>query len=626
MGKLLDDIASPVDLRELRADQLDSLAEEVRRDIIDVVSSRGGHLASNLGVVELTLALHRCWDFSCDRLVWDVGHQGYAHKLLTGRREDFPSLRQEDGISGFIDDSESPYDAFNFGHTGTSLSAALGLARGDRLAGRERDVVAVIGDGALASGMPFEALFHAGSTDEDLLVVLNDNKMSISPTVGGVRRYLDRIRTSTHYNEAKEELLQLLHQIPSVGGYFDDLSRRLKEAAHAALTPGAVFVELGFNYYGPVDGHDIDELTETFRRLRRIDGPKLLHVLTEKGRGFRPASENPTDFHSSSQFTIEDGVVKVDSSGGRRYSAALGDAAVDLAEEDEDIVAITAAMPDGTGLDDFSEQFPGRFHDVGICEQHAVGLANGLAAAGKRPLVAIYSTFLQRAYDQLFHDLALQEAPVTVCVDRAGLVGNDGPTHHGLYDIACMRTLPEFVLMAPRDEAELRAMLALSLDIDGPSAIRYPRESVPAAGDRTEPELELGRAEVVREGSDAAIIAYGALVERAVRAADILQNEQDMETEVVNARFARPLDAETICGTVSAHETVVVAEDHCRSGGFGSAVLELLVDEGVDTSGVELAGVPPEKVEQAERDTQLGWCGLDARGLVERLSRVPAPA
>ena len=622
---MLDTITEPADLRDLDMEELGALAGEIRDEIIDVVSGQGGHLASNLGVVELTLALHYCWNFTHHRLIWDVGHQGYAHKILTGRRDSFASLRQQNGLSGFINPSESPYDTFGFGHTGTSVSAALGMARGDRHTGRDRDIVAVIGDGALASGMPFEALFHAGRTDEDMLVVLNDNKMSISPTVGAVDRYLDRIRTSAHYNEAKEELVELLHKIPCVSGYFDDLSRRLKEAAHAALTPGGVFVELGFNYYGPVDGHDVDELTDTFGRLRRIDGPKLLHVLTEKGRGFKPARENPTDFHSSSQFTVENGSAKVVSSSGRRYSQALGEAAVEMAEEDENMVAITAAMPDGTGLSEFAERFPERFHDVGICEQHAVGLSNGLSASGMRPLVAIYSTFLQRAYDQLFHDLGLQNAPVTVGIDRAGLVGNDGPTHHGLYDIAYLRPLPKFVLMAPRDEAELRAMLRLSMDIDGPSAIRYPRENVPDGPSRAEPDLEPGRAEVVRSGGDTAIIAYGALVTRALRAAEILQDEHNVSTEVVNARFARPLDEETICRVVSDKEHVVLAEDHCRSGGFGSAVLELLVDQGIDTSGVELAGVPPEKIEQADRDTQLHWCGLDGRGLAQRLSRALRP-
>jgi len=635
MSSLLDSIDGPQDLRRLDLDQLNTLAGEVRELIIEVVSANGGHLSSNLGVVELTIALHRCFDFLKDRLIWDVGHQAYAHKILTGRREAFRSLRLKEGISGFADRKESPYDTFSFGHTGTSISAGLGLscadealagraAEGEADAGGRRKVVVVIGDGAISSGMPFEALNHAGAVGRNLLVILNDNRMSISPTVGAVARYLSKVRASAPYQEVKREVLDVLSRWRPAREGLSSLYSRASEAIQAALTPGVLFVELGFSYYGPVDGHDLTALVDTLEHVSRINGPVLLHVLTEKGRGFRPASSDPTGFHSSGCFRAEEGevIAETQETGAaeqtRSYSSLLGETLVELAEEDPRLVAITAAMPDGTGLTEFARRYPDRLHDVGICEQHAIGFAGGLAAGGLKPVVCIYSTFLQRAYDQIFHDVALQGAPVVFCVDRAGLVGSDGPSHHGHFDVAYFRCMPGFVVMAPADGAELAAMLRFALSIDRPCAIRYPRENVPSASAEGAAPLSLGRAQVVRTGADAAVIAYGAAVRRAVEAAGILEREGRAVT-VVNARFAKPLDLETIFRVVREHAAVLIAEDHALAGGFCAAVLEALAVEGIAAGHVRPAALPDQFVGHASREEQLAQLGLDGPGLAERL-------
>ncbi len=624
MAELLPSIDGPDDLRLLRRSQLEKLAGEVRRLIIEVVSRNRGHLASNLGTVELTLALHRCFDFRRDRLVWDCGHQCYAHKIVTGRRDEFPTLRQAGGISGFADRAESPYDTFSFGHTATSISAALGMACADATLGAGRRIVAVIGDGAIASGMAFEALNHAGEVGRDLLVVLNDNKMSISRSVGAIARYLSKVRASVPYGDLKQEVHDLLAVVPRVGSTVDGLVARLREGVQSALTPGGLFVELGFHYYGPVNGHDLGELIDTFEHLKRMRGPVLLHVLTEKGHGFRPASADPTKFHSSRRFELNNGsLCNEEPPAGTSYSAAFGEALCELAAEDERIVAITAAMPDGTGLAPFAERFPDRFYDVGICEQHGAGLAGGLCAGGARPVFAVYSVFLQRAHDQLFHDVALQAEPVVFCIDRAGLVGSDGPTHHGLHDVAWCRALPGFVVMAPKDGAELRRMLELAMAGEAPTAIRYPRELLPdgeAPGEAT--PFEVGRGEVLREGERAAIVAYGATVRRALEAARLLREEDGLAVTVVNARFARPLDVELLMRVFAEHEAVLLAEDHCVAGGFGSAVLEALAERGVAPGRVELAGVPTESVVHATREEQLSRLALDGPGLAGRVRRL----
>jgi len=619
MDRLLDSIKDPADLRKLDLPQLDKLSVEIRELIIEVVSKNSGHLASNLGVVELTIALHYCFDFLKDRLIWDVGHQGYAHKILTGRRERFDTLRQRAGISGFIDRNESPYDVFSFGHTGTSISAALGMACGDEISGRNRRIVAVIGDGALASGMPFEALFHAGEARKNLMVILNDNKMSISKTVGGIARYLNKLRASAPYADVKEEVQEFFKSFPPLGRHFDRLLKRLREGMHAALTPGGLFVELGFQYYGPVDGHNIGELVDTLQHMKRMKGPILLHVLTEKGHGFAPAAGDPTAFHSSARFEMADGTVRAEPSGGSSYSKVFGQEMVRLAQEQPRLVAITPAMPDGTGLRTFSEQFPGRFYDVGVCEQHAVGFAGGLATSGMKPVLALYSTFLQRAYDQLFHDISLQGSPVVFCIDRAGLVGSDGPTHHGLYDIAYSVPLPGFVVMAPRDGMELRRMLRLALGSGRPCAIRYPREDVPPrTEEEPEPEFSIGQGEVASSGTELAIIAYGAMVVRALGAARIVKEQLNCPITVVNARFAKPLDRELICSTVSRHRAVIIAEDHSMAGGLGSTVLAALASEGISAGHVELAAVPDSRIEHATREELLQMLRLDAAGLAQR--------
>jgi len=619
MDRLLDSINSPDDLKRLSVIEMKQLSSEVRDLIIEAVSKNRGHLASNLGVVELSIALHYCFDFLKDRLVWDVGHQGYTHKILTGRREQFRTLRQKGGISGFVDREESPYDAFSFGHTGTSISAALGMSCGDKISGRDRRIVAVIGDGALASGMPFEALNHAGELDQNLLIVLNDNEMSISRSVGAVGRYLSKISASASYADIKHEVRELLEVFPPLGRHLEGLLRRIKEGVQVAFTPGGVFVELGFHYYGPVDGHDLEELIDAFEHVKRIKGPVLLHVLTQKGHGFDPARSDPTKFHSSTRFEMQNGAIRWEGAGGLSYSRAFGDALLQLADADPRIVAITAAMPDGTGLSRFAEAFPDRLFDVGICEQHAVGFAGGLAASGMKPVVAIYSTFLQRAYDQLFHDISLQNSPVVFCLDRAGLVGHDGASHHGLYDIAYCRPLPGFVLMAPRDGVELVRMLRLALDSNKPCAIRYPREEVPARPEGTpDATFSIGEGETVLAGQELAIIAYGALVRRALEAAAILKTKSGVTVTVINARFAKPLDTELICKTVGEHRAVIVAEDHALAGGFGCAVLEALAAQGIGASHVELAAVPDKAIKHASREEQLHMLQLDGAGLADR--------
>ncbi len=621
MTTILDTINEPADLRRLDMAQLDRLAGEVRGLIIDVVSRNRGHLASNLGVVELTLAMHYCYDFLQDRLIWDCGHQAYAHKILTGRRDRFDTLRQKDGVSGFADRKESLYDAFTFGHTATSISSALGMACADAATGKGRRIVAVIGDGAMASGMAFEALNHAGGLGRDLLVILNDNKMSISHSVGAIARYLSRIRTSRPYTGVRHELQEVISRLPVVGDTFEGMLDRVAEGIQTALTPGGLFVELGFHYYGPVNGHSVRELVDTFRQLKRIRGPILLHVLTEKGHGFEPASKDPTKFHSSRRFEVSNGTLcGEEPPSGQSYSSVFGDAICAMAQKDERIVAITAAMPDGTGLGPFSKEFPDRFYDVGICEQHATGFAAGLCAGGMRPIFAVYSTFLQRAFDQVHHDVALQEAPVVFCVDRAGLVGSDGPTHHGLYDITYCRAMPGMVVMAPKDAPELRRMLRLALAGEAPALIRYPRESVSDEEAQTEAaEFAVGQAEVCRQGADAAIIALGPMVGRALEAARILKDEHGLEVTVVNARFVRPLDGATIAKVVREHPAVLTAEDHCVAGGFGSAVLEHLTAEGIDATHVRLAGVPVEFITHATREEQFQSLRLNPRGLAARL-------
>jgi len=622
MPKLVDSINNPEDLKNMPIEDLPQLAEEIRELIIDVVSKNPGHLSSNLGVVELTMALHYCFDFKTDRLVWDVGHQCYVHKILTGRRTAFQTLRQYKGLSGFPDKKESPvYDPFTSGHSGDAISSALGLACANDILDMDRKIVAVVGDGAIGAGMSFEALNHAGGMKKNILIVLNDNEMAISPTVGAVSKYLTEIRILPLYKDLKKEIHHVLNILPIFGKPVENILEQLTEAVKRGMTPGQIFEDLGIKYYGPVDGHNIPLLINTINRLKPIKGPILFHVITKKGKGFEPASENPTQYHGSGPFKLHNGkIVKSSQAKKTSYTKVFGDALAEIAEKNKKVIAVTAAMPDGTGLTAFRDKFPDRYFDVGICEQHAVGLANGLAASGLRPVAAIYSTFLQRAFDQVFHDVCLQmrENSVVFAMDRGGLVGNDGPTHHGTFDIAYLRHLPGMKLMAPKDGRELKLMLKLAVDTEGPSCVRYPRADIPDEElDLPSQSFSWGEAEVLREGNDGAIIAYGAMVYPSFRAAEILGRD-GMEVAVINARFAKPLDKELILEIVRTHPIVFTVEDHALAGGFGSAVLEMLSDEGADVKKIRRLGIPDKFIEQGSREELLRDLGLDEGGISGR--------
>ncbi|MEO1750683.1 1-deoxy-D-xylulose-5-phosphate synthase [Thiofaba sp. EF100] len=604
---LLETIHSPADLKGFSTDQLNQLAGELRRFIIDSVSATGGHLAANLGTIELTLALHRVLDLPRDVLVWDVGHQAYAHKILTGRREAMASLRQFGGLSGFTKREESPYDPFGAGHSSTSISAALGFAKAFKLQGLPHQAVAVIGDGALTAGQAFEALNHAGAGKANLLVVLNDNAMSISPNVGALNRHLARLITSRTYNRVREGGKHLLELLP--GG---ELVRRAREQVKGMLTHSALFEELGFRYVGPVDGHDLPTLLEVLANLSTQSGPRLLHVVTQKGRGYAPAEADPVRFHGVGRFNP----YKLEPAPGKpavTFTQVFGDWLCGAAERDARVVGITPAMCEGSGLTDFSLRFPERYFDVGIAEQHAVTFAGGLAAAGLRPVLAIYSTFLQRGYDQAVHDIALQNLPVLFAIDRAGLVGADGATHAGLYDIAFLRCVPNMVIMTPSDEAECHRMLELGLTLEGPSAVRYPRGagcgvSVPQ---QAEP-LPLGQAVWRRRGRKVAILAFGPLLHEALKAAETI------DASVLDMRFVKPLDVDALREAATQHTHLVTLEDHALMGGAGSAVLESLADEAITLPVLRL-GLPDVVTVQGTQAELYRHYGLDADGILRQI-------
>ena len=615
--RILEKIDSPKDLQQLDAEDLAVLAQEIREEIIDVVSKNPGHLSSNLGVVELTIALHCTFDFLNDKLVWDVGHQTYVHKLLTGRRKEFPTLRQYKGLSGFPDISESEYDPFTCGHSGHAISAALGIACADKINNVDRKIIAVVGDAAMGAGMSLEALNHAGHLKRNLIVILNDNKMAISSTVGAIAKHINKIRTTPLYADFKKEVHHVLQSLPIVGKRMEHTLGHITEALKREITPGQIFVDLGFDYFGPIDGHNIQTLTETLQNIKNVEGPVLLHVITEKGKGFEPASANPERYHSAGNFKMHNGKVKETPKDPKQvsYTKVFGKTIIELAEANKDIVAITAAMPDGTGLDAFSKEFPDRYFDVGICEQHAIGLANGLVAAGLKPVAAIYSTFLQRAYDQVFHDVCLQNNGILLSLDRAGIVGNDGPTHNGVFDIAYLRHLPGITLMAPKDGAELKAMLHKAIQLNTPAAIRYPRANIPEGSlDNDCNPVEIGKGEILREGRDGVIIAYGAMVYPSMECADMLA-EKGIDVTVVNARFAKPLDEDLIMKVAGKNQIVITVEDHTEVGGFGSAILELLVEKGINTQNVRKMGIPDRFTEQGSRDIILKTLNLDAEGI-----------
>ena len=641
MERLLDRVNSPADIRDMTLEELEQLAGEIREKIIEVVSAKGGHLASNLGAVELILALHKVFDTPRDKIVWDVGHQAYAHKLITGRRDRFSTLRDHGGLSGFPSRAESPYDCFGAGHSSTSVSAALGMAYARELRGEDYKAVAFIGDGALTAGMAFEALNHAGHAGLDIIVVLNDNEMAISPSVGALSAYLTRIITATVYNRAKTDIELILKKIPGIGTKVFKAARRLEETIKNFVTPGAIFEELGFRYVGPVDGHNLAVLTRTLENIRHLKGPILLHAVTKKGSGYGPAEQDPAGFHGASPFDVETGNAKgkkvLEKDEGpngivsKAYTDVFAETILSLAEKDDRIVAITAAMAPGTGLDKFAEALPERFFDVGIAEQHAVTFAAGLAVQGVLPVVAIYSTFLQRAYDQIVHDVCIQNLPVLFALDRAGLVGRDGPTHHGLFDIAYLRAIPNMTVAAPRDAEQLRLMLSWAMSDDGiargPVAIRYPRDAAPAPVCEAGEPIRRGVGELLREGKDAAIVALGSMVHPSLEAARMLENE-GMNVAVADARFAKPLDAELLRRLFSDVPCMVTVEEHVLDGGFGSAVMEFAEREGCLKKVVLRGlGLPSAFVEHGARSKLLDLCGLTAAAIAEQVrSLIQRPA
>jgi 1-deoxy-D-xylulose-5-phosphate synthase len=616
---ILERINSPEDLRKINIDELEELAQEVRQRIISVVSETGGHLASNLGVVELTIAVHRVFDVEKDKIVWDVGHQCYTHKILTGRLEKFHTIRQYNGLSGFPRVSESDFDSFGTGHACTAISAALGMALARDFEGESSRILAVVGDGALTGGMAFEALNHAGQLRPDLIVIFNDNEMSISPTVGGLLRRIDMVRTAPMYNYLRRDLVEL---VAKFGSRALQLARRIEESARILLVNGMLFESLGFRYFGPVDGHDIFRLITAFDRVKNISGPVVVHVVTKKGKGYEFAEKDPTKFHSAPPFDISTGLPRARRRG-ISYTDAFSDALVRLAAKDERIVAITAAMSDGTGVIKFAEKFPDRCFDVGIAEQHAVTLAAGLASQGMKPVVAIYSTFLQRAYDQIVHDVCLQNLPVTFALDRAGLVGADGPTHHGTFDYAYLRHIPNMVVMAPKDEAELQHMLKTAIEWRSPVALRYPRSSgvgIPLPEEFA--SLPVGKAELLREGRDVLLLAIGSMVYPAMEAAEMLARK-GISAAVVNARFAKPIDRDLILPLIRHTGKVVTVEEHTLSSGFGSAIGEMLLQE-EEMSGIQIKhiGIPDKFIEHGDRGQLLQINGLTPNGILQSALQV----
>jgi 1-deoxy-D-xylulose-5-phosphate synthase len=621
---LLDSIRTPADLRALPEAQLDQLADEVRERILDVVSEhKGAHFGSNLGTVELSVALHRAFETPRDQLVWDVGHQAYPHKVLTGRNAELPTIRKRHGLSPFLRRDESEYDVFGAGHAGTSISAAVGIAAARDIKGEQFEVIAVIGDGSMTCGLPYEALNNAGHTDRDLIVVLNDNQMSISPNVGAIHTYLTNVRTNPTYNRLREEVKRLIHAAPklgSIGEIVEKLAVRADDAVKGMVVPGMIFEELGFRYVGPVDGHDIEQMVATFEDVKKMTGPRLVHVVTTKGKGFEPAEADQVKWHAAALFDRQTGAPVKKSSGGLpRYQNVFGQALTDLASERGDVVAITAAMSTGTGTDIFEKSHPTRFFDVGIAEGHAVTFAAGLATQGLRPVVAIYSTFLQRAFDSIVHDVALQDLPVVFCMDRAGIAGDDGPTHHGGIDIPYMLAIPGMTVTAPKDAEEMIGLMRLALDADGPFSIRYPRDAVPALP-RPIAEIEAvphGTWETLRRGRDGlAILATGTMVLPALEAAESLA-ETGVDATVVNCRFIKPLDEAMLASLFPAHSHVLTVEEGSVVNGFGSYVRARIAEIAPGVHGASM-GMPDEWVPHGERAELLGELELTPAGIAQR--------
>jgi 1-deoxy-D-xylulose-5-phosphate synthase len=616
---ILEAINKPHDLRKLSNDKIKLLAEEIRHFLICSVSKTGGHLAPNLGVVELTLAIHKVFNSPVDKIVWDVGHQSYVHKILTGRRDEFCTLRQLGGISGFPKNSESAHDAFGTGHSSTSISAALGIALARDIAGDKESVIAVIGDGSLTGGQAYEALNHAGHSGTNMIVILNDNEMSIAKNVGAISEYLSKMRTEPKYTKVKQDIEFLLRRIPAIGDSVAKTVERVKDSLRYLLVPGVLFEELGFNYIGPIDGHNFELLSEVLEKAKKMQGPILIHVLTCKGKGYKPAECNPDKYHGVGPYCIESGEV-IKNGNTPTYTSVFGDTLLDVAKQDQRIVAITAAMPEGTGLKKFAAQFPKRFFDVGIAEQNAVTMAAGMATKGIRPVVALYSTFAQRAYDQILHDICLQKLPVLFALDRAGIVGEDGPTHHGLFDYSYLRHIPNLAIMSPKDEDELRHMIFTAVKMNGPVAIRYPRGSgLGVSMDKPLQQLTIGAAEELKSGTDVVFLAVGSMVEPCIVARELLA-AKGIKAGVVNARFIKPLDEQMLRKLSRDVRIIITVEENILAGGFGSAVLEYINTQSFNGVKVLRLGFPDQFIEQGTRTQLLEKYGLHAEGIASAVS------
>jgi 1-deoxy-D-xylulose-5-phosphate synthase len=614
----------PEDIRKLDLAQLNRLAGEIREKIIETVSRNGGHLASSLGTVELTLAIHCVFDTPKDKLIWDVGHQAYAHKIITGRKDIFHTLRKRGGISGFPRREESPYDVFNAGHSSTSISAAIGITEAKCLAGGNFKTIAVIGDGSIAAGMAFEALNWAGDRNKDMIIILNDNEMCISSNVGAMSSYLNRVMTGHTVTKFKAEVKHFLQSIPSIGAQMVKFTKQVEDSLKALVIPGALFEELGFTYVGPLEGHRMDNLIKNLRNVKELKGPVLVHVITKKGMGYKFAEDDPAKFHGIAPFKVETGEPIDGNEATLSYTRMFGKTIIKLAHNDPRIVAVTAAMSEGTGLDEFAKVYPGRFYDVGMAEQHGVTFAAGLATEGLIPVVAIYSTFLQRAYDQILHDVCLQNLPVVFTLDRGGFVGSDGPTHHGLFDYSYLRSIPNVTVMAPKDENELQHMLKTAVECGRPASIRYPRgRGIGVAIDDLPVSLEIGKGEIVFNGENAemAIVAIGSTVYPAIAAAVRLK-EKGINVRVINARFVKPLDEKLLCHTANSLKRIITVEENVLMGGFGSAVLELLEQKGIRDAIVKRLGIKDEFVEHASQGELRKLYGIDEEGIMEAAQRM----
>lgn len=613
MSKILDNVNTPEDLKKLKINEKQQLASEIREMIIDIVSKNGGHLASNLGVVELTIALHSVFNMPKDKIVWDVGHQTYVHKILTGRKDKMNTLRKMNGIAGFPKTSESEYDNFDTGHSSTSISVALGMAKARDLSKEDNNVIAVIGDGALTGGMALEALNDAGASRNKIIVILNDNEMSISKNVGGVPRLLSKIRTKKLYKASNDYIRDSLEKIPVIGKELSKGIKRIKRSIKQLLIPNMFFEDIGFSYLGPVHGHNILELEEIMQMSKQIEGPVLIHVITKKGKGYKIAEEKPDDFHSTSGFDIETGKSKKAKKDD--YSKIFGEKLIELAEKNNSIVAVTAAMKDGTGLSNFAREFPSRFFDVGIAEQHALGFSAGLASSGMIPVVPIYSSFYQRGYDQVIHDICIQNLGVVMCVDRAGIVGNDGETHQGILDLSFFSVVPNLNIMAPKDFKELGDMLEFAVNLHKPVVIRYPRGGEGVTKFDKHEKIELGKSEILRNGKDITIIAIGKMVSRACEVQERLKKD-NIEVEVINARFLKPLDENNIVQSINKTKKVITIEDNILKGGLSSSIKELIVDNKVSEVKLKCFGYPNTFVKHGTTEEIEKLYGLDVESIV----------